>query len=79
MKCVLIGAASVLFWSTAAAAAVVIGLHDQPLVATVLDSRVDFGVVELIVNSVFLPSGIVEVQHQALGQFSVGYWAACMD
>jgi len=50
-----------------------VAIHD------LVPTGVDFGVVELVVNSVFLPSGIVEVQHQALGQFSVGYWAACMD
>ena len=39
----------------------------------------DFGVVELIINSTFLPAGIVEVQHQTFGRFSVGHWAICMD
>lgn len=50
-----------------------IAIHD------LLPPDVDFGVVELIVNSVYTPSGIVEVQHQALGQFSVGHWAVCTD
>ena len=40
---------------------------------------VSFGAVELIVNSVFLPSAIIEVQHQALGEFSVGHRAVCTD
>jgi len=44
-----------------------------------ISAGVDFGVVELAINSMFLPAGIVELQHQALGQFSVGHWAACMD
>jgi hypothetical protein len=42
-------------------------------------SGLDFGVVEIVINSVFLPSGIVEVQHRALGRFSVGHAAMCMD
>jgi hypothetical protein len=44
-----------------------------------LPPDVDFGVVELIVNSLFVPSAIIEVQHQALGQFSVGHRAVCTD
>jgi hypothetical protein len=39
----------------------------------------NFGVVELAINSLFLPAGIVEVRHRALGQFSVGHWAMCAD
>ena len=48
-------------------------------VPALVPAGVDFGVVELVINASFFPSGIVEVQHQALGQFSVGHWAICMD
>jgi len=40
---------------------------------------VEFGTVELVINSVFMPAGLVEVRHQALGEFSVGYPAVCAD
>lgn len=50
-----------------------IEIHD------LIPSGVDFGVVELLINAVYSPSGIVEVQHQALGQFSVGYRGICRD
>jgi hypothetical protein len=40
---------------------------------------VDFGTVELVINSSFAPAGLVEVRHQALGEFSVGYPAVCAD
>jgi hypothetical protein len=39
----------------------------------------EFGVVELAINSIFVPAGIVEVRHEALGQYSVGHWAYCTD
>ncbi|MGD8440594.1 MAG: hypothetical protein PVG53_08655 [Holophagae bacterium] len=48
-------------------------------VQALVPAGVDFGVVELVINATYFPSGIVEVQHQALGQFSVGHWAICMD
>jgi hypothetical protein len=44
-----------------------------------MPSGLEFGVVELVINSTFSPAGIIEVQHQALDQFSVGHWAICMD
>ena len=50
-----------------------IPIHD------LVPAGVDFGVVELVVNAHFLPAGIIEVRHQALGQFSVGHWAICTD
>jgi hypothetical protein len=40
---------------------------------------VEFGVVELAINSLFTPAGIVDVRHEALGAYSVGLPAVCMD
>jgi hypothetical protein len=50
-----------------------IPIHD------LIPQGVDFGVVELVVNSVYLPAGIIEIRHQALGRYSVGHWAVCTD
>jgi len=44
-----------------------------------IPSALDFGVVELAINAVHSPSGIIEVQHQALDQFSVGHRGICRD
>jgi hypothetical protein len=40
---------------------------------------VDFGYIELAINSRFLPAGLVELRHDALGRFSVGLPAVCTD
>jgi hypothetical protein len=48
-------------------------LHD------LLPSGVNFGVVELGINAAFTPSGLVQVRHEALGEFSVGHVAMCAD
>lgn len=48
-------------------------LHD------LLGQSATFGVVELLINATNLPSGMIEVQHRALGEFSVGHRAMCMD
>lgn len=40
---------------------------------------VEFGTVELVISSTFMPVGAVDVRHQALGEFSVGYPAVCAD
>jgi hypothetical protein len=50
-----------------------IEIHD------LIPPRVDFGVVELVINAVYTPSGIIEVQHQALGSFSIGHRGICRD
>ena len=50
-----------------------ISVHDYVL------GGVEFGTVELAINASFSPAGAVEVRHQALGEFSVGYPAVCAD
>ena len=50
-----------------------ISVHDFVL------GGLEFGSVELVIHSHFSPSGLVEVRHQALGEFSVGHQAVCAD
>jgi hypothetical protein len=50
-----------------------IPVHDYVL------GGVDFGTVELAINASFSPAGLVQVNHKALGEYSVGHLATCAD
>ncbi len=47
------------------------------VVAEFFDVKFDLDATQI--NAVYSPSGMIEVQHQALGQFSVGYRGICRD